>query len=304
MRKIGLVIHGGASDETDFIKTHPKEIKEGLEEALIQGYKILSDGGPALAAVQEAVIFLENNPHFNAGRGSALNCKGEVEMDASIMDGKTGKAGAVSMVRSIKNPVILAKHVMDKTNHVFLSGYGALDFAKSSEFILEPDAYFITEHQYDDFVVLNREENLQRILKKRILGTVGAVALDSEGNLAAATSTGGTSNCLPGRIGDSCVIGAGCYARNNNCAVSGTGDGEVLITNVIANTISMVLEFKKISLQRACDYVIQKRKRAVLGSIGVISLDANANIGISFTSEIMKRGWITSDKKLAVKIKR
>lgn len=304
MSKIGLIIHGGASEETPFIKGHHKEIEAGLKHALEAGYEILNHGGTALAAVEAAVMALEDDLHFNAGRGSALNCKGEVEMDASIMDGKEGKAGAVSMVRMVKNPVILARQVMEKTNHVFLSGYGALQFAQSTDILLEPESYFVTEHQYEDFLHFSKQENLQHIMEKKIFGTVGAAALDSKGNLAAATSTGGTSNCLPGRIGDSCMIGCGCYAANHTCAISGTGDGEVLITNVIAHTISMSMEFQNMNIQQACDYVIQTRPRPIIGSIGVIGIDPNANIGMSFTSEIMKRAWMTSDQDMQIKIGR
>jgi len=295
MNDFAIVIHGGASEETEFLKNHILETEEGLKEAVQAGYKVLKRGGSALAAVEKAVIFLEDNPFFNAGRGSALNCKGEVEMDASIMDGKKLRAGAVSMVREVKNPVFLARTIMDKTKHVFLSGYGALEFAKSSQIILEPEAYFVTDHQYEEFLKLNDTETLQKIMKKKIYGTVGAVALDKKGNLAAATSTGGTSNCLPGRIGDSCVIGGGCYANNNTCAISGTGEGEILIVNAVAHTISMFMELKKYKIQKACDYVIHKRDRPERGNIGVIGIDPQGNIGVSFCSEIMKRAWVDTN---------
>lgn len=245
MKKIAIAVHGGAGESSQFLKKHRTENEEGLSAAALLGYEVLSKGGSALDAVEEAVKSLEDNPYFNAGKGSTLNCKGEVEMDASIMNGKNLKAGAVSMVRNVKNPIVLARIIMNKTRHVFLSGYGALEIANAEKICVEPDVYFFTEHQYKEFDKLNKHETLQDILDKKGMGTVGAVALDKKGNLAAGTSTGGTSNSLPGRIGDSCVIGAGCYANNQTCAMSGTGEGETLIKGVIGHTISMWMELKK-----------------------------------------------------------
>lgn len=301
MSKLGLVVHGGASEETPFLKAHIKEHETGLRQAVQEGYKILQRGGSALLAVEKAVRILEDDYLFNAGRGSALNNKGEVEMDAAIMEGKNLKAGAVSMVKSVKNPIALARLVMSKTKHVLLSGYGALDLAKMREIELAPDSYFITEHQYESYLHTNRTMSRKALLKQKLHGTVGAVALDKKGNVASATSTGGTSNCLPGRIGDSCIIGAGCYANNHTCAVSGTGEGEFLIRGVVAHTISMLMELKNYPIQIACDHVIKKRTRE--GMIGVIAINAQGEIGISFNTEIMKRAWKTSDdKNIIVKI--
>jgi L-asparaginase / beta-aspartyl-peptidase len=279
--KIAIAVHGGA-------------------RACQRGHDILKGGGSALDAVEEAVKILEDSPYFNAGRGSALNCCGEVEMDAAIMDGKELKAGAVSMIKQVKNPISLARLVMTKTKHVFLSGYGALEFAGKENVNLKPESYFITNHQYDEYERLNAEQTYEELLNKKKTGTVGAVALDLEGNLAAGTSTGGTSNCLPGRIGDSCIIGAGCYANNKSCAVSGTGEGEYLITGVIAHTISMMTELN-IPLQEICNQVLYERNKN-RGEIGVISVNHQGNIGISFNTEIMKRAWIGLDSKLHVKI--
>lgn len=301
MKKIAIAIHGGAGHPTHYTMDHIKENEEGLACAAEKGYDILKKGGSSLDAVEEAVKVLEDNPHFNAGKGSCLNCRGEVEMDASIMDGKTLKAGAVSMVRYVKNPIVLARAVMHKTHHVFLSGYGALEIAQNENIYLEADSYFITEHQYAAFKEANNHENLQQILEKKILGTVGAVALDMKGNVAAATSTGGTSNCLPGRIGDSCVIGAGCYANNESCAVSGTGEGEYLITGVVAHTIALMVE-NKMPLQEACDHVLHLRNKKVKQDIGVISINRAGDIGIAFNTSAMKRAWIGLDKKLHVQI--
>jgi len=293
-KKIVMVVHGGASEATSFLKKHMKEHEEGLREAVKAGYAILKKGGSALKAVEMAVRLLEDDYLFNAGRGSALNNLGEVEMDAAIMDGKTKDAGAVSLVRTIKNPIVLARIVMTKTKHVLLSGDGALELAKrNKEIVFEPVSYFVTEHQFQDFVKTNKTEHLQDILQKKLNGTVGAVALDKAGNVASATSTGGTSNCLPGRIGDSCLVGAGCYADNKTCAVSGTGEGEILIRGVVANTIAMLVESKKYTLQEACRNVIRQRNKK--GDIGVIAVNKKGDIGISFNTEIMKRAWLTSE---------
>lgn len=298
LNKFGLIIHGGAGEENTFVKNNIYEIEKGLHEALLRGYEILNRGMSALKAVEEAVIILENNPYFNAGRGSALNSDGEIEMDAAIMDGKTVKAGAVSMVRYVRNPIVLARTVMKKTKHVFLSGYGALKFAESNNIILEPETYFMTSHQYEDYLKYTEYKKT----RKKSHGTVGAVALDQKGNLAAATSTGGTSYCLPGRIGDSCVIGAGCYANNATCAVSGTGEGEVLINNVIAHTVSMMIELQNLNLQKACDYVLFRRPMPVKGEIGIISINQKGEMGISFNCDLMKRAWKFSDGNTQIKI--
>lgn len=298
MNKIAIAIHGGASESSPFIEKNRPAIQDGLKEAIQAGYLVLEKGGSALDAVEEAVIFLENNPFFNAGLGSALNAAGKVEMDASIMDGKTLDAGAVSMVTQVKNPIILARKIMQKTKHVFLSGYGALTIAKQEGLALEDEDYFITEHQYKTFEKLRAQEQMSDILKKRTHGTVGAVALDSKGNLAAATSTGGTPNCLPGRIGDSCVIGAGCYANNASCAVSGTGEGEYLITRVIGHSIAVLSD--KMTLQEACNAVIPGYQDD--RGIGVIAVNPMGDIGIHYNTEIMKRAWIGLDRKMFVAI--
>jgi L-asparaginase / beta-aspartyl-peptidase len=299
--KIAIAVHGGAGADSAYLRANTKEIKKALAQAAKQGYKIMAKGGTALDGVEEAVKVLEDSPLLNAGRGSALNCQGEVEMDASIMEGAYLKAGAVSMVRNVQNPVALARRVMEKTKHVLLSGYGALDFARHEGLSIKPDAYFITEHQYNEYERHHSEESYEDILKKKITGTVGAVAMDSNGNLAAATSTGGTSNCLQGRVGDSCLIGSGCYANNVGCAVSGTGEGEYLITGVIAHTISMMTE-RKMSVQEACNHVLHERNKEGRGEIGVIAVNSQGEVGVAFNTEMMKRAWIGIDGKLYVKI--
>jgi beta-aspartyl-peptidase (threonine type) len=292
METFAIAVHGGAGSDSEFIKQHKAEIEQGLKDALKAGNDILAKGGKALDAVTAAVKSLEDNYLFNAGRGSALNRKGEVEMDASIMDGKTRTSGAVSMVNNVRNPVELARIVMEKTSHVFLSGHGALEVAKNENITLEFDSYFITDEQIKLYFDARDSDEAHEILRKRIHGTVGAVALDIHKNVAAATSSGGTENCLDGRIGDSCIIGAGTFADNNICAISGTGDGEFLINRVIANTIAMSMEYKQCTLQEACDYVILERNKDVDGDMGVIAVDPNGNIAMSFNSERMHRGSV------------
>ncbi|WP_454784343.1 isoaspartyl peptidase/L-asparaginase family protein [Legionella sp. WA2024007413] len=301
MNKIAIAVHGGASENYAFLQEHQKEFAEGLAKATETGYAVLEKNGSALDAVEEAVAFLEDNPLFNAGRGSALNCLGEVEMDASIMSGYDLDAGAVSMVRTVKNPIRLARIVMEKTRHVFLSGYGALELANKYGMELEEESFFITPHQYEIYQKLKQTETREEIQKKKMKGTVGAVALDRQANLAAGTSTGGVSNCLPGRIGDSCVIGAGCYANNSTCAVSGTGEGEYLIRKMVGHTISMMMEFN-MSLQEACDYVIHERNKKLNGEMGIIALNRNGDFGISFNTEIMKRAWKSSTQEIQIKL--
>jgi beta-aspartyl-peptidase (threonine type) len=292
MNKIAIAIHGGAGEDSAFIKQNKTAYEDGLKAAVQSGYAILKQGGTAMDAVEEAVNSLENNPLFNAGRGAALNNRGEVEMDAAMMDGKTLKAGAISMVKNVKNPISLARKVLEETNHVLISGYGAIELAADFNMPLETDSYFITDHQQEVFMESSSHESRQELLLKRIHGTVGAVALDENGDIAAATSTGGTENSLPGRIGDSCIIGSGCYANNETCAVSATGDGEFIITGVIAHAVSMCADLMKLPLQEACNYVIHEKNKNTEGDIGVISINKNAEIGIAFNSGRMHRAWI------------
>lgn len=299
MNKVAIAVHGGAGAKSPFLRKNTKQIENGLNDAIQKGHRILKKGGSALDAVVEAIKVLEDNPLFNAGAGSALNSDGEVEMDASIMNGKNLKAGAVSMVREVKNPILLARLVMEKTRHVFLSGYGAQLLAKDFGLAFEKNDYFLTEHQYQEFKKLNERETKKEILNKRMEGTVGAVALDKKGNIAAGTSTGGTSNCLPGRIGDSCIIGAGCYANNETCAVSGTGEGEYLIRGVVGHTISSMVE-GSMGLQEACEHVIFNGKPQ--GEMGVISINCRGEIAAAFNTRIMKRAWIDPLGNIVIKI--
>ncbi|WP_133136079.1 isoaspartyl peptidase/L-asparaginase family protein [Legionella rowbothamii] len=301
MNKIAIAVHGGASEDSSFLRENQRDVEQGLSQAVEQAYAVLEKRGSSLDAVVAAVQTLEDNPLFNAGCGSALNCRGEVEMDASIMEGSLLQAGAVSMVECVKNPISLARLVMEKTSHVFLSGYGALELATDYKLPLEPKSYFIKPHQYEAFQRLVLSETKEERRNKKLTGTVGAVALDIYGNIAAGTSTGGVSNSLPGRIGDSCIIGAGCYANNETCAVSGTGVGEYLIRGVVAHTISMMMEFN-MPLQQACDHVVHERNQRLKGEMGVIALNRQGDLGFSFNSEIMKRAWKSSTEALQVKI--
>lgn len=302
MKKIAIALHGGAGSDSDFVRRNLPDYEEGLQTALMKGYEFLQKGGTALEAVELVSILLEDNPLFNAGRGSALNNKGEVDMNASIMNGQDLAAGAVAMVRNVKNPISLAKAVMQHTRHLFLAGKGAIDFAKSIGAPMRPDSYFIIEHRYNDFVKLNEEESEYDLLQKRPHGTIGCVALDYNGNLAAATSTGGLTNGLEGRIGDSCIIGAGCYANNATCAVSGTGDGELLIRGAVAHTISTLMEFSDLTIQEACENTVFERCNNLVGDIGVIAVDPEGNIGIAFNTPRMHRAWIKEGGQPEVRV--
>jgi beta-aspartyl-peptidase (threonine type) len=304
MNEIAIAIHGGASSDSEFIRQHKAAYETGLGAAIQAAYTVLKNGGSALDAVELAVNYLEDDPLFNAGRGSALNHEGQVEMDAAIMDGRTLKAGAVAMAKGIKNPVSLAKKVLSETNHVLLSSDGAQKLAQDTGIGLASDNYFVTDHQLNELQAAQAEEYQADLLKKQKHGTVGAVALDQYGNVAAATSTGGTSNSLAGRVGDSCIIGAGCYANNQTCAVSATGDGEYIITGVIAGTISLYMELTGKNLQEACEYVIHERNKDTPADMGVISIDRKGEIGITFNCERMHRAWIDTTGQLSVKIYR
>ena len=308
MKKIAIVVHGGAGPDSPHIRKHKEDYEKGIQKAIDAGYEILKQEGSALDAVEAAVNALENNPFFNAGRGSAINAKGEIEMCASIMDGKNLDSGAIAIVKNVKNPVSLAKAVMLNTKFIYLGGEGALNFAKQINIAMEPDSYFVTENQYDDYeterkkaFASNRDVAIEQV-NQRYHGTVGAVALDSEGNVAAATSTGGTPYCKEGRIGDSSMIGVGCYANNKTCAVSTTGDGEYLIRSVIAHSISSFVKYQNKSLEEACNEVIQVENKGVEGDMGAISVDAEGNVAVEFNSERMHRGWKVGDEEAVVKI--
>ena len=306
MKQFAIAIHGGAGTIVRSTLSRETEMsyKKGLEESLLAGDKILSAGGTSLDAVEAAVKKLEDNPLFNAGRGAVFTNDGKNELDASIMNGKNLMAGAVTGINNIKNPISLARNVMENSEHVFLSGLGAMAFAEKMKLEFAPDEYFFVQERYDQLI--EAKENDQIILdhsgkpKPQLhfpgskKGTVGAVALDVHGNLAAATSTGGMTNKKFGRVGDSPIIGAGTYANNATCAVSCTGHGEFFIRSVVAYDISCLMEYKGLSLKEACDTVVNQKLVKIGGEGGLIAIDANGNIEMPFNSEGMYRAMRTS----------
>lgn len=306
MQKISLAIHGGAGTilKEDMTPDLEKAYQQGLKDALDKGYAVLAAGGTAVHAVKTAVIILENNMLFNAGRGAVFTNKGLHEMDAAIMDGNNLAAGAVAGVRNIRNPVELAIEVMQKSNHVFLSGKGANDFAEKQGIKMEPDTYFFSQFRYDQWLQIRDSDqyaldhNLQQKtepVKDKKFGTVGAVACDKEGNIAAATSTGGMTNKNYGRIGDTPIIGAGTYANNKTCAISCTGHGEPFIKAVAAYDVSCLMEYKGLSLEAAMNEVVNNKLVKIEGEGGMIGVDAAGNIALLFNSAGMYRAAKSSD---------
>lgn len=278
-----------------------------LQAALDEGYAILAKGGSSLEAVERTVISLEDCPLFNAGRGSVFTADGKHEMDASIMDGLSRQAGAVSMVTGVRNPVTLARLVMTHSGHVMLAGAGAMRFAEAMQVPMEPDTYFYDQFRYDQWQSMRGTEGFQldhSAKKDEKFGTVGAVALDMHGNIAAATSTGGMTNKKFGRIGDSPIIGAGTYAHNATCAVSCTGSGEFFIRGVVAYDVSCLMEYKGMSLQAACDEVVHHRLMEIGGDGGLVALDAASNIAMVFNTEGMYRACKAWDGREEVAIYR
>jgi L-asparaginase / beta-aspartyl-peptidase len=306
MSKFTIAIHGGAGTilKSDMSPELDQAYRLALNQAQDAGFKMLEDNGTALDAVEAAIIVLEDNPLFNAGCGSVFTKKGVNEMDAAIMDGKNLEAGAVAGVRNIRNPITLAKHTMLHSGHVFLAGKGANDFAIKQGIPMESDEYFFTQHRYDQWVQLRDSEYYQLdhsadklvgLLKDKKFGTVGAVACDKQGNIAAGTSTGGMTNKRFSRIGDSPIIGAGTYANNNTCAISCTGHGELFIRAVAAYDISALMEYKNYTLQQACDEVVLKKLVAIQGDGGVIGIDPQGNFALVFNSAGMYRGVKSSN---------
>jgi beta-aspartyl-peptidase (threonine type) len=305
-----LVIHGGAGNITPAIMNAEQEAQytEGLKSALDSGYAVLSKGGTALDAVTAAIVTLEDNPLFNAGRGAVFTKKGLNEMDAAIMDGSNLAAGAIAGVRNIKNPITLAKEVMLHSGHVFLSGSGAAEFALNQGIEMAPDEYFFNKARYDQWVEIrdsdfyqldHKEDNLKGPMPvanaDHKFGTVGAAALDIHGNIAAGTSTGGMTNKRFGRIGDSPVVGSGTYANNKTCAISCTGHGEYFLRSVVAYDVSCLMEYKNLSLQEACDVVIKEKLVKLGGEGGLIAVDAKGNYNFCFNSAGMYRGMRNSN---------
>lgn len=301
-----MAIHGGAGTilKEDMTPELEEAYRVGLSDALNAGYAVLEIGGTALHAVKAAVVILEDNPLFNAGKGSVFTKKGLNEMDAAIMDGSTLEAGAIAGVRNIRNPVELAEEVMLHSGHVFLSGKGANDFAIKQGIKLEPDDYFYSQYRYDQWREIrdsdlykldHKNDKLVGLMKDKKFGTVGAVACDGDGNIAAATSTGGMTNKRYGRIGDSPMIGIGTYANNKTCAISCTGHGEIFIRSVAAYDVSCLMEYKNLTLQQAAEEVVLKKLVALNGEGGLIGMDAKGNAALVFNSAGMYRGLKNSD---------
>ncbi|MEP6603686.1 MAG: isoaspartyl peptidase/L-asparaginase [Spartobacteria bacterium] len=308
--KFGLVIHGGAGtiERGKLTPEREQEFRAALERALKAGYEILRHDGSSLDAVEAAVRLLEDDPHFNAGKGAVFTSAGTNELDAAIMDGATLKAGAACTLKHIKNPVSLARLIMEKSGHVLMDGEGAEAFAKSNGIELADQKYFYTQERFEALQrVKENEKTAARQGRAYIMtdqdrhGTVGAVARDQAGNLAAATSTGGTTNKRPGRIGDSPVIGAGTYANNATCAVSGTGDGEQFIRANVAHDLSALMEYRGMSLPEAGNAVLDKVKK-LGGTGGLIAIDKDGNIALPFNTAGMYRGHVDSAGKIVVEI--
>lgn len=335
--KITLVIHGGAGTITRANMTPEKDkaYREALETALKTGYEILKKGGTSLDAVEATVRVMEDSPLFNAGKGAVFTHEGKNEMDAAIMDGKDLRAGAIAGVTVIKNPISTARKVMENSRHVMLVGKGAEEFAKIQKQEIVPPSYFYTENRWKGLQNAIKEEKIQldhtapapqfpegesrKRVKKKVgyknspsegqgafeghkFGTVGAVALDQYGNLAAATSTGGMTNKRWNRVGDAPIIGAGTYANNTTCAVSATGHGEFFIRSVVGHDVSALMEYKGLTLKEAADEVVMNKLVKIGGEGGLIAVDRNGNVAMPFNSEGMYRGYITADGKIYVNI--
>ncbi|MFT5790746.1 MAG: beta-aspartyl-peptidase (threonine type) [Saprospiraceae bacterium] len=300
MNTFSIAIHGGAGTLVKGMMTPEKELayRNALKKALDAGYKILKNGGSSVEAVEMAVVVLEDSPLFNAGKGSVFTATETHEMDASIMDGKSLNAGAVSLISGIKNPVSLARDVMEKSEHVFLAGDGAMQFAKQLDYKLQNDEYFYDKLRHDQWIEIKDTDSFQldhSVKKDSKFGTVGAVACDQEGNIAAATSTGGMTNKKWGRVGDSPMIGSGNYANNKTCAISCTGSGEFFIKGVVAYDVACLMEHKEMSLEDASNEVIHKRILEIKGDGGLIAVDTQGNIAMPFNTEGMYRASKSSN---------
>ena len=285
---IAIVVHGGAGTilKKNMSDEKEKSYKSKLEEAIRTGYQVLKNGGTSLDAVEQTIMILEDSPLFNAGKGAVFTHDKRNELDASIMEGSDLKAGAVAGVTHIKNPIRAARAVMEKSEHVLLAREGAEQFAILHKLDTVNPTYFFTE---------KRARSLERAIKEEKFGTVGCVALDQNGNIAAGTSTGGMTNKKWGRIGDSPIIGAGTYANNKTCGVSSTGWGEYFIRGVLAHDISAMMEYGGKSLKESANHVIHHKLTELGGSGGIIALDQKGNIVMEFNTEGMYRGYMNED---------
>jgi len=300
--RVVLVVHGGAGSISpeNTPESRQQEVSDKLEEALMAGYHVLDEGGTSLDAVVAAVTIMEDSPIFNAGRGAVLTSAGTVELDASIMDGASRSAGGVAGVKRVKSPIALARAVMEQTDHVLLAGEGAEAFAAEIGMEMVDNEYFRTDRRVEQFESRKARLNddtgdariLQSVRESGHYGTVGAAALDSEGNLAAATSTGGLSFKKWGRIGDSPIIGAGTYADNETCAISATGTGEYFIRGVLSFRISALMQHAGLSLEDAASSAIHGTLSEMGGDGGVIGLDRDGNVTMTFNTDGMYRGYV------------
>ncbi|MBN2681081.1 MAG: isoaspartyl peptidase/L-asparaginase [Bacteroidales bacterium] len=293
-QKYAIVIHGGAGNfsENDISETKQLEYSAKLMEALVLGDSILKNNGTSLQAVEQVIKILEDSPLFNAGKGAVFTNAGTNELDASIMDGKTLKAGAVAGVGDIKNPISAALKVMTNSNHVLLAGKGASIFAREQGLEIVDSSYFYTEER---FKALEKQKSAEEQIDKK--GTVGCVALDNFGNIAAGTSTGGMSNKKYGRVGDSPIIGAGTYADNQTCGISCTGHGEFFIRYAVAYDVSALIKYKGMQINEAADFVINDKLKNAKADGGLIGIDKNGNICMVFNTTGMFRGSATNNKK-------
>ncbi len=300
-KKYVLVLHGGAGvmSEKSMTPAIQKEYLLVLNHALQTGDSVLASGGTSMDAVGKTIMVMEDSPLFNAGKGAVFTHEGTVELDASVMDGKTLAAGAVAGIKDIKNPILLARAVMEKSEHVLLTGSGASQFALEQGFKPVPNSYFYTDKRRQQLEELLKKERIAGINDKH--GTVGCVALDTFGNIAAGTSTGGMSNKKYGRVGDSPIIGAGTYANNNTGGFSCTGHGEYYIRLGFSRDISALMEYKQMDVQKACQAEIEKLTK-LGGTGGVIGLDQSGNVAMEFNTSGMFRGFIksTGEKYVAI----
>ena len=317
VENFGIVIHGGAGTilKENMSDSLEQAYKAKLEEAIRTGHEILANGGTAIEAVQRTINIMENSPLFNAGKGAVFTNEGKNELDASIMEGKTLNAGAVSGVTTVKNPINLAWEVMENSEHVMLSGKGAEQFAKERNLEIVNPEYFYTENRFKSLERL-KERNSEKteldhdgktafvdpFIKDSKFGTVGCAALDKNGNLAAGTSTGGMTNKKWGRIGDAPIIGAGTYANNKTAAISATGWGEFFIRGVVAYDISAMMEYKGMSLAEAAKEVIQNKNPELGGNGGIIAIDRNGNVSMEFNTAGMYRAKMNQDGDLEIGI--
>ncbi|MBI3879160.1 MAG: isoaspartyl peptidase/L-asparaginase [Verrucomicrobia bacterium] len=308
MKPFGIVIHGGAGTVLK-AKLSPdleRDYRTALGQALNAGHAVLARGGTSLDAVVAAVTIMEDSPLFNAGKGAVLNSDGVAELDASIMDGHTLAGGGVAAVKRVKNPIQLARAVMDKSPHVLFTSEGAENFAKQQGFTLVRNSYFITDHRKQELkkaqeLEKKKSKSAKAELEEFSFGTVGAVALDKNGNLAAATSTGGRTNKKPGRVGDTPIIGAGTYANNATCAVSGTGHGEFFMRTVAAHEVSALMEHRGLDVEAAAREVIRKIG-ALGGEGGLIAIDRAGRVALPFNTSGMYRGHRVNGQPPVVEI--